>query len=367
MMLETLRRLRAQLDWPVFIPLGLLVLIGLVNLYSATRVAPQGLFVQQLWWYAIGSVLFIAAAAVDYRILQRHAWTLYIVLVLLLVFVLLGGKTVNGSRRWIGIGSFGGQPSELMKIGIILALARLFSGDPLDLELRPLRYALLWHLVLGVPALLILKQPDLGTALICTLVAATMLVCVRLRPAVKAAVAAVDLSAAALVFLFGLKAYQKKRLLTFLNPAIDPTGAGWHARQALFAIGSGQWFGKGYLRGTQNQLQFLPEHWTDFPFAVWAEEWGLVGCLVLLLAYLLLLLWALSLSSEARDRFARNLTLGCTALLFWHIVVNIAMVSGMIPVVGVTLPLISYGGTSLLTVLITLGLLMNVSIRRYSY
>jgi rod shape determining protein RodA len=366
-MIDSLRKLKAQFDWPLFVPVLLIVGIGLVNLYSATRAAPRGLFVQQLWWYGIGTLIFVGVLAVDYRTIQRYAWAIYALLTLVLIFVLIGGKTVNGSRRWLGIGSFGGQPSELIKIGLILALARLFSGDPLDLEFRPWRYVLKWHAVLFLPTLLILKQPDLGTALICVLVGATMFLAVRLRPWVKAAVLSIDLSAAAAVFLFGLKTYQKKRLLTFLDPASDPTGAGYHARQAIFAIGSGRWFGKGYLRGTQNQLHFLPEHWTDFPFAVWAEEWGLLGCLVLLVCYLFMLLWALSLANDARDRFARHLTLGCTALLFWHVFINIAMVSGMAPVVGVTLPFISYGGSSLLTVLIALGLLVNVSLRRYTY
>ena len=183
-----LHKLRAQFDWPLFLPVISIIFIGLVNLYSATRVAPKGLFVQQLWWYGIGSLLFVAAAAVDYRVIQRYAFAIYVSLLLLLLFVLVGGKTVNGSRRWLGFGSLGGQPSELMKIGLILALSRLFSGDPLDLEFRPWRYAIGWHLLLGAPALLILKQPDLGTALICILVAGTMLLAVRLRPVVKAAV-----------------------------------------------------------------------------------------------------------------------------------------------------------------------------------
>ena len=156
-------------------------------------------------------------------------------------------------------------------------------------------------------------------------------------------------------------------MLTFVDPTLDPSGAGWHARQALVAVGSGRWVGKGWLHGTQNQLQFLPEHWTDFPFAVWAEEWGFLGCVVLIAGYAVLVLWALNLASEARDRFAQGICLGCAALLFWHVTFNIGMVIGVLPVVGVTLPLVSYGGSSLLTVMITLGLLMNVSIRRYSY
>jgi rod shape determining protein RodA len=365
--MSELRRPFAFFDWPLLLAVLAIVGIGLVNLYSATRVAPKGLFSTQLMFYGFGTLLVVVAAAVDLRVLQRLAVPSYLAVLAMLVVVLVAGKVVNGSRRWLGISSFGVQPSELMKLTLILAYARLFSSDPPDLQLRPWRYTVIWHLMLMFPALLILKQPDLGTALLCVLVAASMLLLVPLPGRVKAAVATLDLSAAAGVFLFGLKTYQKKRFLTFLDPDSDPTGAGWHARQAIFAIGSGRLFGKGYLRGTQNQLQFLPEHWTDFPFAVWAEEWGLVGCLVLLLCFLLLILWTIYLANEARDRFARYLAIGCASLLFWHVAINIAMVIGLAPVVGVTLPLISYGGSSLLTVMLTLGLLMNVSARRYSY
>jgi rod shape determining protein RodA len=365
--MSALRRPLSFLDWPLLLAVLAIIGMGLVNLYSATRVAPKGLFGTQLLFYGIGLLLLILAAAVDLRLLQRLAMPSYVLVLAMLVVVLVAGKVVNGSRRWLGIGSFGVQPSELMKLSLILAYARLFSSDPPELLARPWRYAVIWHLMLIVPALLILKQPDLGTALLCVMVAASMLLLVPLAGRVKAAVATVDLSAATAVFLFGLKAYQKKRFLTFLDPDSDPTGAGWHARQAIFAIGSGRLLGKGYLRGTQNQLQFLPEHWTDFPFAVWAEEWGLAGCLLLLACFLVLILWSLYLANEARDRFARYLTIGCASLLFWHVAINIAMVIGMAPVVGVTLPLVSYGGSSLLTVMLTLGLLLNVSARRYSY
>lgn len=364
--MPSLRRPGAYVDVALLVPLVAIAGMGLVNLYSATRVAPIGLFSQQIFYYAIGLVLMCGVAAVDFRVLRRVSWPIYGVTLAMLALVLVSGKVVNGARRWLGWGSFGIQPSEIMKIALILAYARLFSADPMELGQRPLRYALLWHVMWLLPALLILKQPDLGTALLCVLVAASMMMLVPLGRRVKAAVVSVDLVAGVLVFLFGLKDYQKKRLLVFLDPESDPTGAGWHARQALFAIGSGRWLGKGYLKGTQNQLQFLPEHWSDFPFAVWAEEWGLVGCLVLLCAYLVLILWALKLANEARDRFARYLTVGCASLVFWHVAVNIAMVCGMAPVVGVTLPLLSHGGSSLLTTMIALGLMMNVSIRRYS-
>jgi rod shape determining protein RodA len=362
-----LRRPWLHLDWPLFITLVPLLGMSLLNLYSATRVAPKGLFSQQLLFYGLGTLLLIFGAALDYRRLLRLAWPIYLGTSALLVAVLVIGRTVNGSKRWLGLGVLGGQPSELMKLALILIYARLFASDPLDLKERPLRYALLWHLLLGAPVLLILKEPDLGTALLCVVVAASMLLLVPLRARVKAWVIGLDLSAAVAVFLFGLKAYQKKRLLSFLHPESDPTGTGWHAQQAICAIGSGRLLGKGYLRGTQNQLQFLPEHWTDFPFAVWAEEWGLIGCLLLLGCYLVLILWAIGVCRDARDRFGRYLAIGIASLLFWHVAINVAMVVGMAPVVGVTLPFLSYGGSSLLVTLFALGLLGSISLRRYSY
>jgi rod shape determining protein RodA len=365
--MTALRRPFLRLDWPLLLTLLPLLGVSLLNLYSATRVAPKGLFTQQLAFYGVGAILLIGGAAMDYRRLARLAWPIYIGTVGLLCAVLLIGRTVNGSKRWLGLATLGGQPSELMKLALILIYARLFASDPLDLKTRPWRYAVLWHVLLGAPALLILKQPDLGTALLCVVVAASMLLLVPLPGRIKAAVMGIDISAAVAVFLFGLKAYQKNRLLSFLHPESDPTGTGWHARQAIYAIGSGRLIGKGYLRGTQNQLQFLPEHWTDFPFAVWAEEWGLAGCLLLLGCYLVLILWAFSVARDARDRFGRYVAIGVASLLFWHVSINVAMVIGMAPVVGVTLPFLSYGGSSLLVTLFALGLLGSISIHRYAY
>jgi rod shape determining protein RodA len=362
-----LRKLRTQFDWPLAGAIVFIVGIGLLNLYSATRVAPKGLYTQQLLWLGGGVVIFVLVAASDYRLFERLAYAIFAVGLVVLAAVLIGGKVVNGSRRWLGVGPLGGQPSELMKIALIIAMAKLFSGEPMDLALRPWRYVGAALGLLAAPALLIIKQPDLGTALILYLVATTMLLVVPLQLHVKLLTLGFEVACGAVLFLFKLHGYQKKRLLTFLDPSLDPSGAGWHARQAIFAVGSGRWLGKGWLKGTQNQLQFLPEHWTDFPFAVWAEEWGFIGCAVLLGAYLFLILWSLNLAAEARDRFAQVLCVGCAALVFWHVFFNIGMVAGILPVVGVTLPLISYGGSSLMTMMIALGLLMNVSIRRYAY
>ena len=365
--LLSLRKLRAQFDWPLAGAILAIIIIGLVNLYSATRVAPRGLYQQQLAFLAFGFLVFIAIASIDYRAYERAAYAIYGVAIVLLIAVLLGGKVAKGSSRWLSLGPVGIQPSELAKIALIIGTAKLFSGEPLDLALRPWNYVSLALIMFGIPAALIMKQPDLGTALILYLIATTMLMLVPIQLHVKLITLGVELVAGTVLFLFKLHGYQKKRLLTFIDPSIDPSGAGWHARQAIFAVGSGRWTGKGWLHGTQNQLQFLPEHWTDFPFAVYAEEWGFLGCLLLLGCYLFLILWALNLAAEARDRFAQIVCVGVAALIFWHVFFNIGMVAGILPVVGVTLPLVSYGGSSLLTVLMALALLMNVSIRRYAY
>jgi rod shape determining protein RodA len=366
-LLGAFRKLKAQFDWLLAGTILAILGIGLVNLWSATRVAPRGLYAQQLGWLCLGAVIFCLAAAIDYRVLERLGYVIFAVGIVALLAVLIGGKQVNGSRRWIGIGPFGGQPSELAKLTVILALSKLFAGDPLDLALRPWRYVALALGILGLPGLLVAKQPDLGTALILYLISTTMMMMVPLQLYVKLSTLAFEIVSGIVLFVFKLHGYQKKRLLTFLDPSLDPSGAGWHARQALFAVGSGRFFGKGWTHGTQNQLRFLPEHWTDFPFAVWAEEWGFFGSAVLIACYLFLILWALNLAAEARDRFAQGVCVGCAALLFWHVFFNIGMVAGILPVVGVTLPLVSYGGSSLMTVLIALGLIMNVSIRRYAY
>ncbi len=359
-------RLRSQFDWPLAATIFVLIAMGFVNLWSATRVAPRGLYTQQLEWLAAGVIIFIAVSLADSRTFDRMAYVFFAVVIVVLISVLIGGKVVKGSRRWIGIGPLGGQPSELAKVALILAFAKLFATDPTDLRLRPWRYVGIALGMLAVPGLLIAKQPDLGTALILFLIAMTVVVIVPLPMHVKLLTVGLELVSGAVVYVFKLHDYQKKRVLTFLDPSLDPSGAGWHARQALVAVGSGRWIGKGWTHGTQNQLQFLPEHWTDFPFAVWAEEWGFLGSFVLLAFYAVLVLWALNLASEARDRFGQGVCLGCAALLFWHVTFNVGMVIGVLPVVGVTLPLVSYGGSSLLTVMITLGLLMNASIRRYN-
>jgi rod shape determining protein RodA len=253
-----------------------------------------------------------------------------------------------------------------MKVLLILGLAKLLHDDP-EPEGRGLKHLALPTVIAAVPIALILKQPDLGTALILFLVFLTVMMLTKLKLRSVALMLASALAAAPLTWAYLLRDYQKQRILTFLDPSADPSGAGYHARQSIIAVGSGRWTGAGFMKGTQNQLQFLPEHWTDFPFSVWAEEWGFAGSAVLLALYLALVLHALQVASRARDRFGTVLCMGVAALFFWHVVINIGMVTGILPVVGVTLPLFSYGGSSLVTMMVGLGLVMNVSVRRHGY
>jgi rod shape determining protein RodA len=360
------RRLRSRIDWPLCVTVLAIATIGLVNLYSATRAAPvRGMFEGQTRIMIIGLLLFAAASIVDYRVWLRFAWGLLLIGTVAVVGVHFAGYVVKGSRRWINLGVISLQPSEFIKIAVILALARFVhdrDNDEVPFSGLALRAS---SFVLAV--LMIAWQPDLGTAslvvLICLSVA--LLAARRLWP-IFVGFGAV---AAAFPFLwtYGLHAYQRRRILSFLDPTTDPSGAGWHSRQSIFAIGSGRIGGKGYLQGTQNQLNFLPEHWSDFPFSVWAEEWGFAGSLTLLGMYLFLILWIVNVATQARDRFGATLCLGVAAMVFWHVVVNIAMVTGLAPVVGVTLPLVSHGGSSVLTMMIGLGLVGSVSVRRYTH
>jgi len=263
---------------------------------------------------------------------------------------------------------FGGghlQPSEPTKIMVILVLARLFHDAETGQYSQKRLLAQL--AVLLVPVGLIAIEPDLGTAILLTLVILTVgyLSMPSVWPMVFVSIA--GLIAVPFVWEFAMHDYQQNRILAFIDPSVDPTGNGWHTRQSIAAIGSGKFFGKGFGEGTQNQFNFLPEHWTDFPFSVWGEEWGFVGSVFLIALFGFLLVWILNVALSARDRVGAVICVGVAAMTFWHVVVNIAMVLGLAPVVGVTLPFISYGGSSLITFFLAMGLVANVSLRKHGY
>lgn len=361
------RRFVKYFDWGLLGLTLLLGLVGLVTLYSAvTSAAPspqKTLYFKQLIWYCTGMAVMVVSFLVNYKSIERWGYIIYVTCILLLVYVLLYGKYVGGARRWLILGPISIQPSELVKIAIIISLAKYYSkvADTRGLTLREL---LSPFILLAIPFILIVKQPDLGTAMLMVLIAGFMTVFVKIE---RRSLLFLLVSCALVVPLvwFLLKGYQKRRILTFFNPDSDPLGAGYHIIQSKIAIGSGIISGKGYLKGTQNALSFLPEQHTDFIFSVLAEEWGFAGSAVLLFLFLMLIIYGLNVAYRCRDPFGIILSGGITAMIFWQVFINIGMAMGLMPVVGVPLPFISYGGSSIITMMICIGLLMNVSMRRF--
>ncbi|MDY0000132.1 MAG: rod shape-determining protein RodA [Polyangia bacterium] len=358
-------RFRFQMDWTIFLLVVSIAAIGLMNLYSATGGKMSGRFLQQVYWLILGTSAFLVVATIDYRQFNQHGYWIYLTWLLVLLATLFIGRRVKGSTRWIGYGPLQLQPSELMKIVLIVAVAKYLHNEP-TLEGRGLKGLAIPFGLLALPVVLILAQPDLGTGLIIVLIFFSLMLMTRLRLRSFLVLLSTLVVIAPVTWSFVLEDYQKRRFLSFLDPDADPTGAGYHLKQSIIAIGSGEMLGKGFRQGTQTHLRFLPETWTDFPFALWAEEWGFLGGIVLLGLYLFLIVWATNLARTARDRFASVLCMGVALMFFWHVLINIGMVSGLLPIVGMTLPLVSYGGSSVLTFMIGAGLLMNVSIRRYS-
>jgi rod shape determining protein RodA len=357
------RKLRFRFDWTLCIAALAVIAVGLLNLWSAVHERQGHLFTQQVSWLALGVVLFVGVASLDYRLIGRLSYVFYAAGVALLMGVLLFGKMVGGGRRWFELGSFHVQPSEIVQVLTVLALGKYLNDSP-ALEGRSWRHLAVPVLIVSLPASLIAKQPDFGTAFLVLAIFFTVMLTARLKLKTVAALVGMATVAAFPVYQHLLHEYQRKRVEAFFNQ--NSEGA-YQSRQALNAIGSGRFMGKGFMHGTQIRLRHFPALWTDFPFAVWAEEWGWLGCVVMLLLYSFLILWVVKIASEARDRFGATVCVGVAAMLFWHVAINVGMVAGILPVVGVTLPLISYGGSSVLTTMVALGIVMNVSVRRFAY
>lgn len=359
------RRVFAHFPWHLLLVVLGIAAIGIYNLASASRTAHAPVWVAQAWWMGAGFLLLFATTLVDHRAFHQLAWVFYAVVVVLLVLVLVDGRKVMGARRWLTYGPVNFQPSELAKIAVGLAMASWLSSDS---ERRKDGYGLgalvIPFAITLLPAALVQRQPDLGTALIVASVGFTQILFAKVRWKALATLAGVAVVTVVLVYPH-LKPYQKKRVETFLNPAADVLGAGYHATQSKIAVGSGQGLGKGWGQGTQTNFSFLPEKHTDFIFSVWAEEHGFVGCLLLLSLYFVLLASCIDICGNARDRFGHFLAVGLTGMLFWQVLINISMVTGLMPVVGVTLPLLSYGGSSVIVIFGSLGLLANVGMRRF--
>lgn len=363
------RRLISHFDWTLFLLTLGFVAIGIATIYSAnydiTEQHAGALPMRQLTWFALGLVAMFAALSFDYHYIDRLAYPFLGLMIVLLVLVMIVGHAGGGSQRWINLGFFRLQPSEPAKIAIVLVMAKYFQYE------EPARGYFLRDLwvpgaIVAPLIVLTLVQPDLGTAIILGVVFISMLLMGGLRMRSFAYLVGAGLAFLPIAWQF-LKQYQRNRVLTFLDPDRDPLGAGYHVIQSQIAIGSGGLFGKGYLRGTQNRLDFLPAQHTDFVFAVFSEEWGFAGCVVLLLLYLTMIAYGLRLVQRAKDRFGALLVFGMVTIMFWHVVINVAMVAGLLPVVGVPLPLVSYGGSALASMMFAVGVIMNVSMRRYIF
>jgi rod shape determining protein RodA len=357
-----------RLDWPVLLLALALCGVGLLNGYSGTRViGTQGmpLYAKQLIWICLGLLAFFTFYLMSDGFIEEIAWPVFWGVLAILVFVLVVGKVRGGAQRWISLGAFNFQPSEFAKVGVVLALAKYFAdryhyGGIGFKETVP---------AIGIvifPFLLVALQPDLGTAGVFMIILVGMIVvaCVRGRVLLFMG-AAGALAVPGLWFV--MKDYQRQRVLTFLDPERDPLGAGYHVIQSKIAVGSGGFLGKGYLHGTQGSLRFLPEQHTDFAFAVFAEEWGFVGALVLLALFLGLVHRGFHLASRSQNRFASFACGGLTVYFLAHIVINLAMVCGLFPVVGIPLPFVSYGGSSMLTNMMALGIMANLARSRFTF
>jgi rod shape determining protein RodA len=315
----------------------------------------------------MGLIVMGIGMAISTQTLHRYAFVLYGISLLLLVAVAGFGVVVNGSRRWLSLGGVNLQPAEFMKLGVIVTMARVLARrPPKNGSSYRLRELLAPALVIGIPMVLIARQPDLGTALSLGIVGVAQVLFVGVRPR-----ALLSVLASVLILAYPawemLHEYQQRRILVLLDPESDPRGSGYHITQSKIAVGSGELFGKGYRQGTQSQLEFLPEHTTDFVFSVLAEEWGFVGCVALLALFFGLFASMLRIAGRARDLFACLVAFGITAQVFAHVVINIGMVIGLLPVVGIPLPLVSYGGSSMLSIMFGLGIVQGVGMRRLQF
>jgi len=360
-----------KFEWFLSVNAIMLAVAGIVLIYSATipmGSAGRSFVIKQTAWMSLGIVLLILFSFIDYRVLQKWGLCIYIFILIALISVSIFGRVTAGSRRWIDFGLMRFQPSEFAKLAVVIVLAKSLS----DRARGPINDWTEIFRNLGlviVPAMFVATQPDLGTAIVLFLVAISMAMFVGLTRKIWTAIACLTLVSVPAIYLgakYLLLDYQKKRFMTFLYPDQDPLGAGYQIIQSKIAIGSGGLFGKGFLKGTQNQLMFLPVKHTDFIFADLSEEWGFVGCTIILVLLMAFMLRGLAISGRARDDFGTMLAIGCISIIFWHVAINVAMVMGVVPVVGVPLSFVSYGGSSLLSSFLVTAILTSVSSRRFS-
>ncbi len=364
------RRSLENFDWSYLAAVLAIAGVGIFNLYSAGY--GLTLWRLQLYWLALGLGFVVLILLFDYRMAERVAVPLYVASIGLLLLVLFFGEEIRGSRSWLDLRYFHFQPSELSKIALVLIIARFWHRDRTSAPgVLPRAYSfreiILPLLLVGITAGCVMLEPDMGTGLIILLVGMSMILFMGVsRRALLLLVLILAMSFYP-SWHYLLRPHQKERLVTFVHPESDPLGVGYNLLQSKIAIGSGGWHGKGFARGTQNMLSFLPEQQTDFAFSVWAEEWGFRGLIPVFLLYLFIIIRGISTAALAKDRFGAMLALGAVAILFWHAVVNLAMTTGMFPVIGIPLPFFSYGGSHLVIVMIAVALILNVRMRRYVF
>ncbi len=351
-----------NINWTLVMLLAGTALIGFAMLYSVAGGSVDPWVSRQMVRFGMGLGFMFVVALIDIRIWLRYAYAIYLVALGLLVAVEFIGSVGMGAQRWVDLGFFQLQPSEVMKIAMVLALARYFHGLSLE-DVGRIRWLLPPLVMVVAPVALVLRQPDLGTAVLLLLGAGALFLIAGVRLWLFSV--ALAIAAGAIPFAWSyLHAYQKARILTFLNPERDPLGAGYHILQSKIALGSGGLTGRGYMQGTQSYLNFLPEKQTDFIFTTLAEEFGLMGALGLLSLYVVIIAYGIGIALRSRNHFGRLVAMGITMTFFLYVFINIAMVTGLVPVVGVPLPLISYGGTAMVTILIGFGLLISVYVHR---
>lgn len=372
------RRLITNFDWKLVLSIILIPLMGLIVLYSAgynpletVTLIDGNLFnleiksipaFKQFIYLTAGIIIMVIVALIPTEFFKKYAYLFYFITILLLITVMIYGSVSKGSRRWIDFGILKLQPSEFAKLATMIAMAKYLSSNTTK-SLLDLKHLFIPLLLVFLPFILIVTEPDLGTSLAVMFPAVAMILFIGIK--LRILLTTFILGGLSLIpFWHFLAPYQKRRVTALFNPDFDPLGAGYHIIQSKIAVGSGGLWGKGFLKGTQTQLLFLPEHTTDFIFSVLAEEWGFIGCLLLLFLYFVLLYRLLSIVVKCNNLFTSLLCIGVTSYIFFHVLVNIGMVIGLLPVVGIPLVLFSYGGSSMLSTMVSLGVILGISIRK---
>lgn len=362
--MNRISELLKRIDFSFFLAMGAIFFIGILNLYSATHSdanpSVRDLYKSQILWFLISLVIGFCISFLNTKTLMRFAYFWYLLVLGLLVMVFVFGKVGMGAKRWLDLGPLHMQPSELMKLALVLILASWYSKYDPDLPLN-LKRLIIPTILTAIPAVFIVIQPDLGTGGLLLLIFALMSFYRRLQWSTIFKLVLIGAISSGVMYKYVLKDYQRKRIETFLNPYKDAKGSGYNAIQSEIAIGSGKFFGKGYKKSSQASLNFLPENHTDFVFSIFNEEHGLFGSLLLVSLYMILLLRLIWLAKNVTKVFDACLVIGVTSIFFWHVFINMSMVTGLLPIVGIPLPLMSYGGSNLLTFGICIGIVTSIS------